>query len=133
MAISFEQALIDVWQQVLVENADVVVLGTKRYPVRLFSTAIGSMNSSRSAPVRRSARKRAQARFVNSPETMTPLVICSAYVRMPSCACFRRIQSTSAVTRSNTHTVIGGKQRSMQRRLLTFTGTTCATRSHRDS
>jgi hypothetical protein len=31
---SFEQALIDVWRQVLVENADVVELGTKRYPVR---------------------------------------------------------------------------------------------------
>jgi hypothetical protein len=35
MAISFEETLIDVWRQVLVENADVVVLGTKRYPVRL--------------------------------------------------------------------------------------------------
>ena len=35
MAISFEQTLIDVWRQVLVENADVVELGTKRYPVRL--------------------------------------------------------------------------------------------------
>lgn len=34
MAISFEETLIDVWRQVLVENADVVVLGTKRYPVR---------------------------------------------------------------------------------------------------
>jgi hypothetical protein len=27
--------LIDVWRQVLVENADVVVLGTESYPVRL--------------------------------------------------------------------------------------------------
>ena len=35
MAISFEESLIDIWRQVLVENADVVVLGTKRYPVRL--------------------------------------------------------------------------------------------------
>ena len=35
MAISFEQTLIDVWRQVLVENADVVKLGTKRLPVRL--------------------------------------------------------------------------------------------------
>ena len=35
MAISFEQTLIDVWRQVLVENANVVELGTKRYPVRL--------------------------------------------------------------------------------------------------
>jgi hypothetical protein len=35
MAISFEQTLIDVWRQVLVENADVVELGTKRFPVRL--------------------------------------------------------------------------------------------------
>ena len=35
MAISFEEALIDVWRQVLVENVDVVVLGTKRYLVRL--------------------------------------------------------------------------------------------------
>jgi hypothetical protein len=34
MAISFEQALIDVWRQVLVENANVVVLGTEHYPVR---------------------------------------------------------------------------------------------------
>jgi hypothetical protein len=32
---SFEQALIDVWRQALVENADVVLLGAERYPVRL--------------------------------------------------------------------------------------------------
>jgi hypothetical protein len=32
---SFEQALIDVWRQALVENADVVMLGTERYPVQL--------------------------------------------------------------------------------------------------
>jgi hypothetical protein len=35
MANSFEQALIEVWRQVLVENADAVVLGKKRCPVRL--------------------------------------------------------------------------------------------------
>ena len=35
MAISFEQALIDVWRQVLVENADVVELDGERYPLRL--------------------------------------------------------------------------------------------------
>ena len=35
MSISFEETLIDVWRQVLVENADMVVLGRKRYPVRL--------------------------------------------------------------------------------------------------
>lgn len=35
MAISFEQALIEVWRQVLVEYADVVELETERYPVRL--------------------------------------------------------------------------------------------------
>ena len=34
MALSFEQALIEVWRQALVENAKVVVLGTERYPVR---------------------------------------------------------------------------------------------------
>ena len=34
MAISFEQALIDVWRQVLVENANEVELGAERYPVR---------------------------------------------------------------------------------------------------
>ena len=34
MAISFEQALIDVWRQVLVEGANVVVLDRKNYPVR---------------------------------------------------------------------------------------------------
>jgi hypothetical protein len=32
---SFEQGLIEVWRQVLVENAKVVVLGTEDYPVRL--------------------------------------------------------------------------------------------------
>jgi hypothetical protein len=32
---SFEQTLIDVWRQALVQNAEVVVLGTERYPVRL--------------------------------------------------------------------------------------------------
>jgi len=32
---SFEQALIEVWRQALVENAEVVVLGADRYPVRL--------------------------------------------------------------------------------------------------
>src|SRR5690242_9766392 len=35
MAISFEQALIDVWRQVLVENANIIVLGRKRYSVQL--------------------------------------------------------------------------------------------------
>jgi len=34
VAISFEQALIDVWRQVLVEGANVVVLDRKNYPVR---------------------------------------------------------------------------------------------------
>jgi hypothetical protein len=34
LAISFEQVLIDVWRQVLVENADMVVLGTEYYHVR---------------------------------------------------------------------------------------------------
>jgi hypothetical protein len=34
MALSFEQALIDVWRQALVENAETVELGTERYPVR---------------------------------------------------------------------------------------------------
>jgi hypothetical protein len=34
MAISFEQALTEVWRQALVESADVVVLGAERYPVR---------------------------------------------------------------------------------------------------
>jgi hypothetical protein len=34
VAISFEQSLIDVWRQVLVESAKVVELGTNRYPVR---------------------------------------------------------------------------------------------------
>ena len=32
---SFEQALLDVWRQALVENADVVELCGKRYPVRI--------------------------------------------------------------------------------------------------
>jgi len=31
---SFEQALIDVWRQALVENAKIVMLGTEHYPVR---------------------------------------------------------------------------------------------------
>lgn len=35
MAISFEQALVEVWRQALVKNAKVVVLGTERFPVRL--------------------------------------------------------------------------------------------------
>jgi len=34
MGISFEQALIDVWRQILVEKSDMVVLGRERYPVR---------------------------------------------------------------------------------------------------
>jgi hypothetical protein len=32
---SFEQALVDVWRQVLVENANVVELDGKRYQVRI--------------------------------------------------------------------------------------------------
>jgi len=32
---SFEQTLVNVWRQALVENAKVVVLGTERYSVRL--------------------------------------------------------------------------------------------------
>jgi hypothetical protein len=35
MAISFEQVLVDVWRQALVENAEVVVLGAEHYPIRL--------------------------------------------------------------------------------------------------
>src|ERR1700732_380255 len=35
MEISFEQALTEVWRQVLVENAHMVEQGTERYPVRL--------------------------------------------------------------------------------------------------
>lgn len=31
---SFEQTLVEVWRQSLVENAEVVVLGPERYPVR---------------------------------------------------------------------------------------------------
>jgi hypothetical protein len=34
MSPSFEQTLVDVWRQVLVENAKVVELGQERYPVR---------------------------------------------------------------------------------------------------
>jgi hypothetical protein len=34
MTPSFEETLIEVWRQTLVENAEVVVLGTERYPVR---------------------------------------------------------------------------------------------------
>jgi hypothetical protein len=35
LAISFEEALTEVWRQVLVMNAVVVELGTERYPIRL--------------------------------------------------------------------------------------------------
>jgi len=31
----FEQALVEVWRQVLIKNASVVELGGKRYPVRI--------------------------------------------------------------------------------------------------
>jgi hypothetical protein len=34
MAISFEQTLVEVWRQTLVENAKVVVLGEERSPIR---------------------------------------------------------------------------------------------------
>ena len=34
MKLSFEQTLIEVWRQALVENAKVVELGTQRFPVR---------------------------------------------------------------------------------------------------
>jgi len=34
MNLSFEQALIEVWRQALVENAKAVELGAERYPVR---------------------------------------------------------------------------------------------------
>jgi hypothetical protein len=35
MGLSFEQTLLDVWRQTLVENTKFVALGTERYPVRL--------------------------------------------------------------------------------------------------
>jgi len=35
MSPSFEQTLVEVWRQVLIENASVVELGGKRYPVRI--------------------------------------------------------------------------------------------------
>ena len=34
MNASFEQTLVEVWRQALVENANIVVLGIERYPVR---------------------------------------------------------------------------------------------------
>ena len=34
MAISFEQTIVEVWRQVLVENANIVALESERYPVR---------------------------------------------------------------------------------------------------
>ena len=34
MRLSFEQALIQVWRQTLVENVKIVELGSERYPVR---------------------------------------------------------------------------------------------------
>lgn len=34
MGLSFEQAIIEVWRQTLVENAEAVQLGAERYPVR---------------------------------------------------------------------------------------------------
>jgi hypothetical protein len=34
VSISFEEALADIWRQVLVESSDVVKLGTERFPVR---------------------------------------------------------------------------------------------------
>jgi len=34
MKSSFEETLIEVWRQALVENAKAIVLGTERYPVR---------------------------------------------------------------------------------------------------
>jgi hypothetical protein len=34
MKLSFEQALIEVWRQTLVENAKTVELGTERFPIR---------------------------------------------------------------------------------------------------
>ena len=34
MGLSFEQALIEVWRQALVENAKTVTLNTERFPVR---------------------------------------------------------------------------------------------------
>jgi hypothetical protein len=37
MKLSFEQALIEVWRQALVEDAKVVELGSERYPVRTTS------------------------------------------------------------------------------------------------
>ena len=39
MAVSFEEALIDVWRQVLVENAKIIELGTEHYPVRQTPTS----------------------------------------------------------------------------------------------
>jgi len=34
VTISFEQALIDVWRQVLIENANIVELGGEHHPIR---------------------------------------------------------------------------------------------------
>ena len=34
MRLSFEQVLVEVWRQALVENAQIVELGSERYPVR---------------------------------------------------------------------------------------------------
>jgi hypothetical protein len=34
MNLSFEQTLVEVWRQTMVENANIVVIGTEHYPVR---------------------------------------------------------------------------------------------------
>jgi len=34
MKLSLEESLIEVWRQALVENSEIVVLGSERYPVR---------------------------------------------------------------------------------------------------
>jgi hypothetical protein len=39
MSLSFEETLINVWRQVLVENAKIVELGTERYTVRQTPTS----------------------------------------------------------------------------------------------
>ena len=39
MSVSFEEALIDVWRQVLVDGAKIVELGAEHYPVRQTPTS----------------------------------------------------------------------------------------------
>lgn len=67
MKLSFEETLIDVWRQALVENAKAIELGTERFPVRWLPSAAFRRWTSYSMVMRFVALSKTRKRNLDRP------------------------------------------------------------------